>query len=74
MQDRKEHKKEDRIEHRKDHRKEKEEREKLDKQNETADHIRIRPDLSDLKAWILWCRDHDDICKKIAENAKKKVR
>ena len=39
-----------------------------------ADHIRIKPDQSDLKAWILWCREHDDACKRIAENALKKYK
>ena len=35
-----------------------------------ADHITIKPDLSDLREKILWCRANDDKCKQIAENAK----
>jgi hypothetical protein len=34
------------------------------------DHIPIRADLSDLEEKIRWCRQNDDTCRKIGENAK----
>lgn len=34
------------------------------------DHVPVKPDLSDLEEKIRWCREHDDECRKIAENAK----
>ena len=39
-----------------------------------ADHILIKPDQSDLKEWILWCRKHDEACQTIAKNALKSTR
>ena len=35
------------------------------------DHVPVKADLSDLQEKIQWCRDNDDECKTIAENAKK---
>lgn len=35
------------------------------------DHVPVMADLSDLEEKIKWCRDHDDECRQIAENAKK---
>jgi len=35
-----------------------------------VDHIPIKPDLSDLEEKIRWCRNHDDKCREIAQNAK----
>lgn len=35
-----------------------------------ADHIPIKPDLSDLREKIIWCRQNDSKCKQIALNAK----
>jgi hypothetical protein len=34
------------------------------------DHIPVKADLSDLAEKIKWCREHDDECRKIAENCK----
>ena len=34
------------------------------------DHIPVKPDLSDLEEKIQWCREHDDECRQIGENAK----
>jgi len=33
-------------------------------------HVPVKPDLSDLEEKIRWCREHDDECRKIADNAK----
>lgn len=35
-----------------------------------VDHVPVKPDLSDLEEKIRWCREHDDECRKIGENAK----
>lgn len=35
-----------------------------------VDHVPVKADLSDLEEKIRWCREHDDECRKIAENAK----
>lgn len=35
------------------------------------DHVPVKEDLSDLEEKIQWCREHDDECRQIAENAKK---
>jgi hypothetical protein len=35
------------------------------------DHVPVKPDLSDLEEKIKWCREHDDECRVIGENAKK---
>jgi Glycosyl transferase family 90 len=34
------------------------------------DHIPVKADLSDLEEKIRWCREHDDECRQIGENAK----
>jgi Glycosyl transferase family 90 len=34
------------------------------------DHVPVKSDLSDLEEKIKWCREHDDECRKIGENAK----
>jgi hypothetical protein len=34
-----------------------------------ADHVLVKPDLSDLKAQIDWCRRNDLACRQIAANA-----
>jgi hypothetical protein len=34
-----------------------------------VDYVPVKADLSDLEEKIKWCRDHDDECRKIAENA-----
>lgn len=34
------------------------------------DHVPVKADLSDLEEKIRWCREHDDDCRKIGENAK----
>lgn len=34
------------------------------------DHVPVKSDLSDLEEKIRWCREHDDECRQIAENAK----
>jgi hypothetical protein len=34
------------------------------------DHIPVKADLSDLEEKIKWCREHDDECRQIGENAK----
>jgi len=34
------------------------------------DHVPVKSDLSDLEEKIRWCREHDDECRKIGENAK----
>ena len=34
------------------------------------DHVPVKEDLSDLEEKIRWCREHDDECRKIGENAK----
>lgn len=34
------------------------------------DHVPVKADLSDLEEKIRWCREHDDECRKIGENAK----
>jgi len=39
---------------------------------EGADHVPIKADLSDLHEKILWCRENDEKCRQIAENAKLK--
>ncbi len=36
-----------------------------------ANYIPIKHDLSDLVETVNWCIQHDDVCKKISENAKK---
>lgn len=33
------------------------------------DHVPVKADLSDLEEKIRWCRDHDDECRQIGENA-----
>ena len=38
--------------------------------NSGEHYIEIKSDLSDLKEKILWCRENDDKCKEIVENAK----
>ena len=35
-----------------------------------VDHVPVRADLSDLQQQIEWCRQHDEECRGIAENAK----
>jgi hypothetical protein len=35
------------------------------------DHVPVKADLSDLGEKIKWCRENDDKCREIAENAKK---
>ena len=35
-----------------------------------VDHVPVKDDLSDLEEKIRWCREHDDECRKIADNAK----
>jgi hypothetical protein len=35
------------------------------------DHVPVKADLSDLGERIKWCREHDEECRQIAENAKK---
>jgi len=35
-----------------------------------VDHVPVKSDLSDLEEKIKWCREHDDECRKIGENAK----
>lgn len=35
------------------------------------DHVPVKADLSDLEEQIRWCREHDDKCRWIADNAKK---
>ena len=35
-----------------------------------VDHVPVKDDLSDLEDKIRWCREHDEECRKIAENAK----
>jgi hypothetical protein len=35
-----------------------------------VDHVPVKADLSDLEEKIRWCRQHDDECRQIAENAK----
>lgn len=37
---------------------------------EYVHYVPVKEDLSDLISKIAWCRNHDDECKKIAENAK----
>jgi hypothetical protein len=37
---------------------------------ENVHYIKIKADLSDLIEKILWCRENDDMCQKIAENAR----
>jgi Glycosyl transferase family 90 len=34
------------------------------------DHVPVKADLSDLEEKIRWCREHDDECRQIGENAK----
>ena len=34
------------------------------------DHVPVKPDLSDLVTQIQWCKDNDDKCQVIAQNAK----
>lgn len=34
------------------------------------DHVPVKPDLSDLKEQLKWCRENDDKCKVIASNAR----
>jgi len=34
------------------------------------DHVPVKADLSDLEEKIKWCREHDDECRQIGENAK----
>jgi hypothetical protein len=34
------------------------------------DHIPVKADLSDLEEKIAWCREHDDECRQMGENAK----
>lgn len=34
------------------------------------DHVPVKADLSDLEEKIRWCREHDDECRLIGENAK----
>ena len=34
------------------------------------DHVPVKADLSDLEEKILWCREHDNACRQIGENAK----
>ncbi|CAB9516367.1 4-N-acetylgalactosaminyltransferase bre-4 [Seminavis robusta] len=36
-----------------------------------VDHIPVKADLSDLEEKIRWCREHDDECRIIGENAKR---
>jgi hypothetical protein len=36
-----------------------------------VDHVPVKADLSDLEEKIRWCRDNDDKCRVIGENAKK---
>lgn len=35
-----------------------------------VDHVPVKADLSDLEEKIRWCREHDEECRQIAENAK----
>ena len=35
------------------------------------DHVPVKSDLSDLEEKIRWCREHDDECRQIGENAKR---
>jgi len=35
-----------------------------------VDHVPVKADLSDLEEKIRWCRENDDICRQIGENAK----
>ena len=35
-----------------------------------VDHVPVKADLSDLEEKIRWCRENDDKCRKIGENAK----
>jgi hypothetical protein len=42
-----------------------------DKDIGDAHCIRVKHDLSDLGEVIQWCKDHDDVCKRIAQNAMK---
>ena len=35
-----------------------------------VDHVPVQADLSDLEEKIRWCREHDDKCREIGENAK----
>jgi hypothetical protein len=35
------------------------------------DHVPVKADLSDLEEKIRWCREHDDECRQIGENARK---
>lgn len=35
------------------------------------DHVPVKADLSDLEEKIRWCREHDDECRQIGDNAKK---
>jgi len=39
---------------------------------EGADHVLIKPDLSDLREKLEWCRANDDLCRQIAKNAQEK--
>jgi len=36
-----------------------------------VDHVPVKADLSDLEEKIRWCREHDEECRIIGENAKK---
>ena len=35
-----------------------------------VDHVPVKADLSDLEEKIRWCRENDDKCRQIGENAK----
>ena len=35
-----------------------------------VDHVPVKADLSDLEEKIRWCRQNDDKCRQIGENAK----
>lgn len=37
-----------------------------------ADHVPVKADLSNLREQIMWCRENDEACKQIAENARQK--